>query len=240
MDFLTADEGTIKILGFDAHQDSTKLKNDIGFLSGEVNLYDNWSGQEHINLVEKIRGVSNLDEDLIEKFAFDPRKKVKKLSTGNKQKLGLILALMHQPKLLILDEPTMGLDPLLQQSIHEILKTEARKGKTIFMSSHNLAEVEKVCDRVCVIKQGKIVAIESVHDLKKKRLYTVYVHFEGEVPKDELTTDGIDIEEEFSDGLVLNVKGDISPLLAKLNEYKLKDLEIIHANLEKVFMEYYR
>ncbi len=170
MDFLRPDEGTIEILGLDAQTDSPKLKGDIGFLSEEVNLYHNWTGQEHINLVKKIRGGGIDESDLIAKLDFNPQKKVKKLSLGNKQKLGLILALMHQPKILILDEPTTGLDPLLQQTIYEILQSEAQKGNTIFMSSHNLFEVERLCDRVCIIKNGKIVAIESIPEERRKKL----------------------------------------------------------------------
>lgn len=240
MDFLRPDEGRIEILGLDAQAESTKLKKEIGFLSEEDHLYQDWTGQEHIDFIEKLRGSSRLDDRLIERFGFDPSKKVKNLSGGNKRKLALILALMHQPKLLILDEPTLALDPLLQNSVHEILKSEAQKGKTIFMSSHNLAEVEKICDRVCVIREGKIVAIESIRDIKKKRLYTIYAYFENKIPRDELAKDGVEIIEELSDGLVLSVKGDIKPVLAKLTRYKLKDLEITHASLEEVFMEFYR
>lgn len=239
MDFLRPDGGRIEILGLDAQKDSAKLKQEIGFLSEEDNLYQDWTGQEHINLLEKIRGFSRLDDNLIERFDFDPSKKVKTLSSGNKQKLGLILALMHQPKLLILDEPTLSLDPLLRNTVHEILKAEAKKGKTIFMSSHNLAEVEKICDRVAIIKEGKIVDIESIADIKKKRLYTIEVFFRGKVPKTELAKAGVEITKEFSNGLILSVKGDIKPVLTKLARHKLKDLEITHASLEEVFMEFY-
>lgn len=240
MDFLRPDVGSIKILGLDSHEDSEKLKSRIGFLPGEVNLYENWTGQDHIHLVEKLKGLGRVDGDLVSLLDFDPRQKAKNLSTGNKQKLGLILALMGQPELLILDEPTTGLDPLLQNSIHEVLQSEAEKGRTIFMSSHNLAEVEKICGRVCVIREGKIVAIESVSGIKKKRLYTIHVSFESEVPKEALAKDGVEITREFSGGLVLSVKGNIQPVLAKLGRYHIRDLEITHASLEEVFMEFYK
>ena len=241
MDFLRPDSGKIEILGQDAQKNTAEIKSDIGYLSSETNLYKSWTGNEHIHFLERIRGISQFDEKLIEELKFDPRKKAGALSTGNRQKLGIILALMHQPKLLILDEPTVGLDPLLQNYIYEILKTEAAKGNTIFMSSHNLAEVEKICDRVIILKDGKIVATESINDIKRKRIYTVYAYFEGDVPKKELVTDGISLIEEFSDGLVLSVKGDTKPLLKKLAGYEnLKDLEITHAGLEEVFMEFYK
>lgn len=241
MDFIRPTEGKIEILGRDAQKDSAELKTDIGYLSSETDLYKSWTGAEHINFMERLRGISSFDEELEKELKFDRRKRAGVLSTGNRQKLGIILALMHQPKLLILDEPTVGLDPLLQNYIYEILRAEAAKGNTIFMSSHNLAEVEKICDRVVILKDGKIVAVESINDIKRKRIYTIYAYFEGDVPKKDLVTNGIGLVEEFSDGLVLNVKGDIKPLLTKLSGFKnLKDLEITHASLEEVFMEFYK
>lgn len=241
MDFLRPDEGNIEILGLDAQKDSEKLKKDIGHLSSESTLYNSWTGQEHINFLEKIRGISKFDEELIDNLKFNPRKKVSALSTGNRRKLGIILALMHQPKLLILDEPTVGLDPLLQNYIYEIFRAQVAKGSTVFMSSHNLAEVEKICDRVIVLKEGKIVTIETMSDLRAKKIYTIYAYFEGDVPKKELANDGAELIKEFSDGLALKVKGDIKPLLTKLSGYKnLKDLEIAHASLEEIFIEFYK
>jgi ABC-2 type transport system ATP-binding protein len=241
MDFLRPDEGSIEILGYDAQKDSEKLKEDMGHLSSESTLYNSWTGQEHIHFLEKIRGITKFDEELVENLKFDPKKKAKALSTGNRRKLGVILALMHQPKLLVLDEPTVGLDPLLQNYIYEILKAHAAKGNTVFMSSHNLAEIEKVCDRAIVLKEGKIVTVETMSDLRAKKIYTIYAYFEGDIPKKELTSDGAELIKEFSDGLALKVKGDIKPLLTKLSEYKdLKDLEIAHASLEETFMEFYR
>jgi ABC-2 type transport system ATP-binding protein len=241
MDFIRPTSGKIEIFGLDAQENSAKLKGDIGYLSSETDLYKSWTGAEHIHFLEKIKGISHFDEELIKRLNFDPRKKAGALSSGNRQKLGIILALMHQPKLLILDEPTIGLDPLLQNYIYEILKAEAAKGNTIFMSSHNLAEVEKICDRVVILKDGKIADTETINDIKRKRIYTVYAYFEGDVPKEDLVTDGISLIEEFSNGVALSVKSDIKPLLAKLSGYKnLKDLEITHASLEEVFMEFYR
>ena len=240
MDFIRPTSGTIEFLGQDAQKNSEKLKKSIGHLSSESTLYDSWTGQEHINFLEKISGVSQHDEELIKNLKFDPNKKVKNLSTGNRRKLSLILALMQQPELLILDEPTVGLDPLLQNYIYETLRSQVKKGNTVFMSSHNLPEVEKICDRVIVLKEGKIIATETIKALQAKKIYTVYAYFEGKVPKSQLTT-GAELIEEFSDGFGLKIKGDIKPLIGKLSEYdNLKDLQISHANLEDVFIEFYR
>lgn len=240
MDLLRPDSGTIRIFGKDAHDYATELRRDIGFLPGEVNLYNSWTGQDYISLTEKVRGMSRLDEELMDRFNYDAHKKVGSLSTGNKQKLALILALMHKPKLLILDEPTTGLDPLLQHSIHSILQNEAEKGTTIFMSSHFLAEVEKLCTRVCIIKQGKIVATEKVHELRKKRIYSITLLFDKKIPREKLLLDGVEIEKENRNSINLTVKGDIKPILNVITQLDVKDIEITHASLEEVFMEYYR
>lgn len=240
MDFLRPDTGLIEVLNKDAQKYSQKLKEKIGFLSGEFSPYKNWTGQDHMNLLKKIRKVKTCEKELMKKLEFDPTKKVKNLSSGNKQKLGLILALMHKPQILILDEPTLGLDPLLQNTIYEILKKEVKNGKTVFMSSHNMAEVERICDRVCIIKQGKIVAIEDIGSLKKKRLYTVRVLFKETVSRKDLETNGIKVSDVLLDGFILQVKGDITELINKLNDYQLKDIEISHSNLEDMFLEYYK
>lgn len=240
MGFTKPTTGKITILGRDAATESEGLKTDIGYLSSESTLYDSWTGREHIQFLEKIRGKSQLDEKLITDLRFDPGKKVKNLSTGNHRKLALILALMHQPKILILDEPTVGLDPLLQNYIYDILKKHAAKGNTVFMSSHNLPEVQKICDRVVVLKEGKVSAVEKVSEFRAKQIYTVYAYFDGAVPTKDLAASGTIIE-EFTAGLALNVKGDIKPLLVKLSKYKnLKDVDISHANLEEIFLEFYK
>jgi ABC-2 type transport system ATP-binding protein len=158
MDFLRPDAGKILI----------PKKESLGYLSGDVRLYANWTGREHIAFVEGLRGRCPYVNKLREKFVFDEHQKVKNLSLGNRQKLGLILALMHEPEVLILDEPTLGLDPLLQNAIYEILAERATKGSAIFMSSHNLYEVERVCDRVSILKEGKIVATETIPEERKK------------------------------------------------------------------------
>ncbi len=240
MDFLRYDEGKVKILKKDSHDDSEDLKKDIGYLSGEVDLYENWSGKEHIDLMKSMR-VGNIDEsELISKLDFDPSKSFKNLSSGNKQKLGLILALIHRPKVLILDEPTTGLDPLLQDVIYDTLKDEAKKGTTIFFSSHNLSEVERLCDRVIILRKGKVVDEESISDLKKKRLYNVYVYFEEDVSEKKLESNGIKITKDLGDGYLLTVKGDIKSLIRQLDKFKIKDIEITHSQLEDVFLEFYK
>ena len=172
-------------------------------------------------------------------FELDAKFKVKNLSSGNRQKLGLILALMKQPELLILDEPTLGLDPLLQNKTYEILQEFAANGTTVFMSSHNLAEVERICWRVGIIKDGKLISVDSVRELKGKKIYNLTARFSQEAPED-FAMPGVEITKKMPGGVVLRIKGDINPVLEKLKQYELTDIEIAHESLEQVFLEFYK
>ena len=239
MDFIRPTSGSISILDLDSQKDSVGIKKEVCFLSGDVRLNDNWTGAEHFSLVENLNGKSDILSSLIEQLDFNPKIKAKTLSSGNKQKLGLILALMHQPKVLILDEPTVGLDPLLQNTIYEILRQFRQKGCTIFMSSHNLREVEVVCDRVGIIKNGKMVALETIANLKRLALHKVKAYFEKAIDP-ALFDHQVDIIKSTANFLEMQTKGDINTLIKTLSQQKLQDLEIERASLEDIFMEYYR
>ncbi|NIM46550.1 MAG: ATP-binding cassette domain-containing protein [Candidatus Aenigmarchaeota archaeon] len=240
LDFIRPTSGQAFIKGLDCQKDSVEIKKYVGYLSGEIRLYDKWSGKEHIEFIENTRGKSKIKKELIRKLDFNPKMRAKYLSSGNKQKLGLILALMHQPEVLILDEPTLGLDPLLQNTIYEILEDFRKQGTTVFMSSHNLPEVERVCDRAGIIKEGKIVGIETIEQLGEKRLRRIEVQFKDKYKKSDFKFNGVENIEEIADGLILTVRGDIDPVVKKLAKYKLHDLEISHATLEDVFLEFYQ
>lgn len=168
MDFIRPTGGHIAILGLDAQKNSVELKRKVGYLSGELRLYKKWTGQDHIDFVKNLHGGEVIAKEISERFDFDPSLKVKSLSSGNRQKLGIVMAFMTQPELLIMDEPTNALDPLLQNEMYELIEEVTQNGTTVFMSSHNLAEVDRVCSRVAIIKEGKIVATESIKNLKKK------------------------------------------------------------------------
>lgn len=239
MDFIRPTEGEINVFGLDSYSDSVVIKNKVGYLPGNVRLYEKWTGWEHIRFVESIHGRSKIVDELIEKLDFDPKKKFKNLSSGNKQKLGLILAVMNEPDLLIMDEPTVGLDPLLQNKIYEILGDLKKNGTTVLISSHNLPEVEKICDRVGIIKNGKMVAVEAVKELGQMKLNKIEVRFKGKFKKSEFEGDGVDSIDEIEGGLLLSVSGDINPVLKKIASHEVLDLEIGHADLEDVFLKFY-
>lgn len=240
MNFYNLTSGKIKILDLDSKKDSVLVKDKIGYLPADVRLYDNWTGKDHIVLLEKIHAKKSKAIELAKKLDLNLRIKFKNLSTGNKRKLGLVLALMFDPELIILDEPTAGLDPILQNVVYEILEDAQKSGATIFMSSHNLAEVERICHHVAIIRQGKLVAVEDIQALKNKRMHLVTARFNKKPTKSQFTFDGVEIQEELPSGYILNVKGDINPLVKKLAGYDLRDLEITHASLEEVFLEFYK
>ena len=240
MNFINPDSGEISVFGQDVTKHSAEIKQDIGFLNAEVNLFTNWTGQEHIHLAKKIRNITANEHDLIERLHLNSSKKVQDLSTGNRQKLGIVLAVLHEPKLLILDEPTIGLDPLLQATFYEIIRELAENGTTILMSSHNLSEVENVCDRVTIIKQGSIVDVDTIKTLRKKRLYQVEINADTKILKE---IGRLDIFEKIScteDTFTANSTATSNEIIDALVKFELDDLEISHASLEKIFMEYYQ
>ncbi len=239
MDFIRPNSGQITVDGLDAQKDTVKINEYVGYLAGNVSLNTKWTGKDHIHLAEKLSGKSKILDELYERFDYNPEIKVKKLSSGNRQKLGIIMALMNEPEVLSLDEPTNGMDTLLLNVFYQILLECSEKGRTVFMSSHNLAEVEKICSRIGIIRQGKIVATENVRSLKEKRMYYVDVWFADGHDKSDWSLDGVEISKEYDEGVKLHVKGDISPLLAKLSQHKIKNIEITRATLEDIFLEFY-
>ncbi|MCX6811362.1 MAG: ABC transporter ATP-binding protein, partial [Candidatus Berkelbacteria bacterium] len=240
MDFLRPTEGEIKLLGKDAKEDSVELKKHIGYLSPEDRLYKGWTGQEHVDFIRSIRGNSIKAQSLVKELDLDLKKRVWQLSTGNKQKLSLVLSMMSDPDLLIMDEPTLGLDPILSERIYQILDKLGHEGKTIFMSSHYLTDVEKVCDKVAIIKEGKLVATEHIADLKRKKMYSVRATFENKVDANIFKLDGVEVKDQHKDFIELVVKGDINQVVRALSGHKLKDLDIERASLEDIFLEFYK
>lgn len=239
MDFNKPTSGSVQVFGFDMSTHSTEAKKSIGYLPGNVKLYDHWTGWDHIRFFESVRGKSDSVESLIKRFDFNPDAKFRHLSSGNKQKLGLILALMHNPKLIVMDEPTVGLDPLLQTEIYKVLIEMRDAGTSIFISSHNLPEVQKLCDRAAIIKNGKIVAIESIKTLNQKRLHKIEVHFDDKYSVSEFKVQGVNKIDLIDGGLIINTVGDINAILKVITRHKLIDLQVEHASLEDIFMKFY-
>lgn len=239
MGFNKPTDGSVSVFGHDMSTDSVAAKKQIGYLPGNVELYDKWTGWDHIRFFEGVRGKSANVESLIERFDFNPNAKFRHLSSGNRQKLGLILALMHEPKLLIMDEPTIGLDPLLQNEIYKVLMEMRDRGTTIFISSHNLPEVERLCDRVALIKDGKLVTVAGINTLGEKKLHRIEVRFDDKFDPSEFNMSGVEKVQEIDGGLLITVGGDLNPIMHALAKHKVTDVEITHASLEDVFMKFY-
>jgi len=236
--------GEARLFGERVRLDGAALRRRVGYVPGEIRLFDKETGRWHIDYVSGLRGERpSAADDLIERLDFDPSRKVKELSKGNKQKLALILGLMHAPEVLILDEPTSGLDPLNQETVFQIVEERVRDGATVFLSSHVLSEVERVCDRVGIIRDGTLAAEESVRDLLGKRLREMSVTFAEPVGAEffEGVAGLTRIEQRGPATFVARVRGDhLDEVVKRLASARVVDLSIQHASLEEVFMEFYR
>lgn len=242
LNFIFPTSGSAKIFGKDIIRHTKEIKRQVGYVPSEVHYYSDLTASEMLQYSSRFYGRSYPERvaDLSERLELDlDRKKVDSLSHGTKKKLAIIQALIHSPELLILDEPTGGLDPLVQKVFFEILKEEQDKGTTVFFSSHILPEVQKVCDRVAIIKDGTIVKVENVDKLVEDTFKNIRIEFSG---NEEIDFDlpGI-IQQETSENIVnLLYNGDINPLLAKLSEKHLANLWIEEPSLEEIFMHYYQ
>ncbi|MHB1343221.1 MAG: ABC transporter ATP-binding protein [Thermoleophilia bacterium] len=222
--------------------DGQELRRRIGYVAGDVALYEKQTGRWMLDYVSGLRGKSGSSTDeLCERLQFDPSRKVKELSKGNKQKLALVIALMHDPDLLILDEPTSGLDPLNQQVVFDIIEERTTAGATLFLSSHILSEVERVCERVAIIRAGAVVAEESVETLLTRALRTVEVTYAE--PVTDAMLQGIpgaaDVERKGDYGLTATIASDVDGALRAIMRWPIRDIQVEHASLEEIFLKYY-
>ncbi len=236
--------GHAEVLGERVSLDGTELRSRIGYVAGEVRLYERESGRWHLDLVAGLRGRRGpLERELIERLDFDPSRRVRELSKGNRQKLALILGIAHDPELLVLDELTSGLDPLNQEAVFEIIEERVAAGRTAFVSSHILSEVERLCDRVGIIRAGHLVAEEDVHDLLGKRVRQVEVTFDSPVPEGLLDSlEGVDaVALTGRSTVTARAKGSaIDAVVKRIAAHPVTDIRIEPGSLEDVFLEYYR
>lgn len=182
MGFLRAQGGGCTIAGLDCWRDRARIQALLGYVPGEISFFDDMTGTEYLKFMERYRDIrgDSRKQELLEYFQMDPKGKIKKMSKGMKQKLGLVAAMMHDPEILIFDEPTSGLDPLMQSRFVDLVASEKKKGKTILLSSHMFEEVERTCDRIGIIRGGKMVAVDSVEALRERHLRTYTVTLDSE------------------------------------------------------------
>jgi ABC-2 type transport system ATP-binding protein len=239
--FLHATRGSASVLGMDVAADSVDIRRLTGYLPGGVSLYDSLTGHQVLDYLAKLQGREAYRRaELVERLQMpeaDLRRKVRDYSRGMRQKIGVIQALQHDPELAILDEPTEGLDPLMQHAFYGLLADLRAEGRTIFFSSHVLSEVERVCDRVAIIRHGRLMAVHEVRELLARRRRKVSIRWRGAAP--DTTLPGLSDVVVDGDRLFATLDGSVSEFVRAVASPSLEDLTIEPANLEEAFLEYY-
>jgi ABC-2 type transport system ATP-binding protein len=242
--FLRATTGRATVLGRDVATDSVAIRADLGYLPGGIAFYDSMTGEAVLDYLARLHGrPTPLRDQLIERLELsrtDLRRLVRDYSRGMRQKVGIIQAMQHDPELLILDEPTEGLDPLMQRAFYEALEERQRAGRTVFFSSHILSEVERTCDRVAIIRKGELVALSDIDRLLARRRRHVEARLASgsaaPVLEGVAGVSGVSVK----DGVLsCDLEGDVGPFLAAIRDARITDLTIEPARLEEAFLEYY-
>lgn len=235
MNFINKTSGNIYINDILVEDKNFEYKNLIGYLPSEIRLYDDYAVLEMFKYSSLFYSNKALKRalELSKRLELETNKKIEDLSLGNLKKVGIVLALMHEPKLLILDEPTSGLDPIIQEEFFNILKEEKKKGTTIFFSSHVLSEIKKVCDRVGIIKEGHLIKVDTISNFNKNNYLNIHIE----------SKDIEKISQELNIDIINNnfiYQGDINILINKLSKYKIDKLLINEPEIEELFIDYYK
>ena len=236
--------GSARIFGLDCQQHSLAIRARTGNLAGDFALAPELTGARALAIAAAVRGVVDLRRAhaLAERFHADLRRPLRELSRGNRQKIGLVLALFHAPELLVLDEPTSGLDPLMQSEFLALIGEERARGATVFLSSHELSEVQAVCDRVAMIRDGRLIAIEDVDAMRDRAMRHVTARFRpGRTAAiDFAALPGVTDVTADANGLECRVQGDVGPLVGALHDAGVVELEISRPSLDELFLQFYR
>lgn len=233
--------GNAKIFGKDCIKYAPEIKKDIGYLPSEVFYYDNMKVIDVLKYSASFykKDCSKRMKELAEIMDLDLNKKIDDLSLGNKKKVGIVQALLHEPKLIILDEPTSGLDPLMQQKFFELLEEENRKGATILYSSHILSEVQRLCDRVAIIKEGKIIKIEKISALHENNYKKFKMETTSKVEKSFFQINGVTNLKVEDNTVSFLFKGNLNDILKKISQIEIINIWVDEPDLEEIFMHYY-
>jgi ABC-2 type transport system ATP-binding protein len=242
LDLIRPSSGRATVFGLEPSSSSVEIHRRVGYLPGEFAPYEQLTGREYLDYFATLRG--GLDRELVEALAdrlqSDLSAKIASLSHGNKQKLGVIQAFMHRPALLILDEPTQGLDPIMQQRFHELVLETREAGQTVFLSSHDLPEVERVCDRVGIIRDGRLITVEDIGSLKTRAARVLEIHFTAPVPADAFTgLPGVRDVEVHGDVMRCTVVGPMDGIVKAAARFDVVDLTSHEPTLEDIFLAFY-
>jgi ABC-2 type transport system ATP-binding protein len=242
LDLLCPTGGRATIMGLDVHRQSVSIRRLLGYLPGEFGLDPRTTGRELVRYFSRIRGLSGMGiaDELAERLGLDLDLPMGRLSRGNRQKVGLIQALYHGPPILVLDEPTTGLDPLVQDTFLQILRETRDEGRTIFLSSHFLSEVERVCDRIAIVRAGRLAAMETTETLLEKRRKRVIMMFDSPVdPLPFTRLPGVSDVEAWQNSITIRLSAGIDGVIKLAAQHTLLDLRVEHPSLDEVFMSYY-
>jgi len=242
LDHIRPTSGRATIFGIDTTVDPVAIHRRLGYLPGEFTLYDKLTGGQTIEYFANLRGGVDAEYQsaLVERLDVDPSRKFREYSKGNKQKIGLIIALQHRPDLLLLDEPTSGLDPLIQQEFYGVIREAKEEGRTVFLSSHILSEVEKTCDRVAIIREGRLVRVDRTVALRDLAHHTVELVFSGPVPAGEFEAiPGVSNVVAEDHVLRMRVSGNIAAVVRAAAQYDLADFVSREPSLEETFLAEY-
>lgn len=239
--FSTPDQGTCTVNGMDCFKKAKEVHRSLGYLPGEIAFMDDMTGKQFLKFIADLKGMRDQGrmQELMEMFSLDPRGKIKKMSKGMKQKIGIVCAFMDSPDLYILDEPTSGLDPLMQNQFVDLILEEKKRGATVLMSSHMFEEVERTCDRTAIIREGKIVTVEDMGTLgkSKQKIFTVTLGSIAEAEAFSKEMDGVRQRKE--NRVTVCIRGELSELIRCLGTYRVLDLTEQKQSLEDLFLHFY-
>lgn len=243
MGFLYPTKGTATILGHDVVRDSVKVKQHVGYLSGDMAIYEKLTGKQYLQYMSELRPPASISyrQNLVKRLQCNTTKRIGELSRGNRQKIALAQAFMSQPEVLILDEPTSGLDPLMQDVFYQLVTEAKQRGASVFMSSHILGEVQKICDRFGVLRDGKLVTEQSLDDIASQAAQTFDVQFADMAPIAELRKiPGLKIAQHDKHAVSFHMTGDLSKLFSLLANHHVAHIDTREINLEDLFRHYYQ
>ena len=243
LDLIRPTSGSARLLGLDARRESVAIRRRVGFLPGDLALHPKLTGSGVLRYLAQLRGGVNprVLESLVERFDADLGRPIHQLSTGNRQKLGLIQAFMHEPELLILDEPISGLDPLVQQSFHALLAEVSAQGRTVFLSSHTLSEVERVTHRLAILRRGRLVVVDSLENLRKVALQRLEIEFAVPVAAEAFRTlPGVANVQADGNTITVSFEGAADAVVKAAAAYEVRAIRPREDNLEEIFLRYYQ
>ena len=231
-------DGSVAIINHDAFKEGEKARGELGYAGGEPSYFPNLTVLENLKLVADLKGVSYDRIDyLATKLELNLTRKASELSLGNKKKMCIVMALLSSPKLIVLDEPTVGLDPIIKLNFFELMEEEKKRGASILISSHALTDIQRLCDRVAIIKQGKIIAVEEMAQLKTKQLKTVTIETSYSSP--QITLSGVSNLKSNGNLIKFNYNGEMKKLIKFLNSIDVTNISIEDAGLEEIFLHFY-